>query len=318
VGQVTEFLPPPAGPLHGVETLQESVGGDAELVHGPGVLADEVESPEVDGVHSHPLGELVHLDLEREPGLNRPVAALGAAGRLVGVGSGRVEPVRRHRVRGAQELTGVVGRHQPEGGIGPAVQNDLGVYALELAARVAPRPVLHVERVPPPVGVKDLLTGVEDLHRSPGGHGELRHAELEVERLALAAEGATHQRLQNAYTGRVDLEDPGKLPVEIMRDLGGGPDGELSTCVRLLLLRPPVGLPQPYRTVGLDGSVRRPLEEVLALHHHVRAFHEILHLPELEADLLGDVSVPPLLSSVVDVRHGPVGFQALERVQKRV
>ena len=93
--------------------------------------------------------------------------------------------------------------------------------------------------------VEDLLTSVEDLHGPPCHHGELRYAELEIERLALAAECTAHQGLQNAHSSWIDLEDPGKLPVEVVRDLRGGPDRELPTWVRIPVPvhRPSVGLP---------------------------------------------------------------------------
>src|SRR5690606_22191177 len=76
VRQTAELVLPPAGPLDGVQTLEEAVGLDAQLVDRAGVRAEEVAAPELDRVEADGFGELVELDLEGEARLDGAVAAL--------------------------------------------------------------------------------------------------------------------------------------------------------------------------------------------------------------------------------------------------
>ncbi len=145
----------------------------------------------------------------------------------------------------------------------------------------------------------------EDLHGPPGDHGELGDAELEIEGLRLAAERASHGGLHHADPGHVHVQDPGQLPVQIVGDLGGRPHRQF-----------PAPLVLADGTVGLNGCVGRALEEVLALHDHVRGVHELVHGSELQLYSLGDVAVPPLLLRLVD--EGAVGrLQGLARIEVR-
>ena len=57
--------------------------------------------------------------------------------------------------------------------------------------------------------------------------------------------------------------------------------------------------------MGLDGSVGRSLEEVVALHHHFGLVHEAVHVPELQVDDLRDVAVVACLARLVNPR--PLG-----------
>ena len=164
-------------------------------------------------------------------------------------------------------------------------------------------PVPHVEGVAPSVGVEDLFPRVEDLDRAARHHGQFGDAELQVEGFGLAAEGAAHRGLNDPYPGRVDIQHPGQFAVQVVGDLRRRPHGEFA-----------VPLGEPDRAVGLDGRVRRPLEEVVALHHDVRVLQPGVHIAELELHGLGDVPVPPRLARLVDVRariggDGLVGIQ---------
>ncbi len=304
-GKSSELPGPAARALHGLQALQEAVRGDAQLVDRAGVGADEVAAAELDRVQVDALRELVDLHLEREPGLDRPVAPLRPARRLVGVHARRVEAVRGHRVRSAQQLTRVVRRDEAERRVRPPVEEDLGVHRRELALLRGARAVAHVEGVASPVRVEDLLARVEDLDRPPGDHRELRHAELEVERLALASEGAAHQRLEDPHLRLIQLQHPRQLAVQVVRHLGRGPDGE-----------PADAVPEADRAVRLDRRVRRALEEVLALDDDVRGLHQPVDVPELEVDLLRDVAVPPLPARLVHVRRPAVRLERLAGVQK--
>src|SRR5690606_30036032 len=79
VREAAELLLPPAGPLDRLQTLEEAVGLDPQLVDRAGVRAQEVAAPELDRVHPHRLGQLVELDLEGEARLHGPVSALRPA-----------------------------------------------------------------------------------------------------------------------------------------------------------------------------------------------------------------------------------------------
>ena len=60
-------------------------------------------------------------------------------------------------------------------------------------------------------------------------------------------------------------------------------------------------LGQANGTVGLDGCVRRALEEIVALDHHIGVVHGGLDIPELQLDDLGDVAVVAGLAGLVNV-----------------
>ena len=285
------LAPPAARLLHRVQALQEAVRGDAQPVDGAGVGADEVAAAQLDGVDGQRFGDAVELHLEGEAGLDRPVPALRSAGGLVGVGARGVEAVGRHPVRRREQLAGVVGGDQTEGCIGPAVQDDLGVDRGQEAFARGAGAVAHVEGVAAAVGVEDLLPRVEDLDGATRHLREPGDAELQVEGLGLAAEGAADRGLDDANPGRVDLQDAGQLAVEVVGDLRRRPHGE-----------PAVPLGQPDGAVGLDRGVGGALEEVVALDDDLRVLQPGVHIAELELHHLGDVPVPPRLARLVDVR----------------
>src|SRR5690606_12361020 len=99
VRQATELLLPPAGPLDGLQALEEAVGLDPQLVDRAGVRAEEVAAPELDRVEADGLGELVELDLEGEARLHGPVSALRPARGFIGVNPRGVEAITPENVR---------------------------------------------------------------------------------------------------------------------------------------------------------------------------------------------------------------------------
>ena len=204
-----------------------------------------------------------------------------------------MEAVRRHLVGRGEELARVVGRDQAEGGVGAPVHDDLGVHRGERPVSAGAGAVVHVEGVAAPVGVEDLFPRVEDLHRTAGDHGELGDAELQVEGLGLAAEGAADGRLHDPHRRRVQLQHPGQLPVQVVGHLGRGPHRHLAR-----------GLGQADGAVGLDRRMRGAFEEVVALHDHAARFrrlvHPGVHVAERQLHDLGDVPVPPFLAGLVD------------------
>ncbi len=316
-GQFAKAFLPSTRPLHGLETLHEAVRGHPQLVDRARVGADEVAPTKLDRVEADPLGQLVDLYLEGEAGLNRTMPALGAARWFVGVHAGRIEAVCRHLVGRAQQLARVVRRDQPEGGVGASVQEGLRVDRRQPTVRGRAGPVLHIEGVSSAVRVEDLLACVQDLDRSARDHGELRHAELEVERLALAAEGSAHQRLKHTHVRLVDAEDTSQLSVQIVRNLGRGPHRELARGLTTGPLEATSRLPQPDRAMRFDGGVGRALEEVLALDDDVGGVHRLVDLAELQVHLLGDVAVPALFFRRMHIGRRTVRFERLVGIEER-
>ena len=289
--QPPEPLPPAARLLHGVQALQEAVRGDAQLVHRARVAPHEVGAPELDGVLAEPLGQLVQLHLEGEARLHRAMAAFRAARRFVGVDARGVEAIRGHGVGSGEQLAGVVGGHQPERRVGAPVQHHLGVHRLQPPLRIGAGPVLHVEGMPAAMGVEHLFAGVENLYRATRHHGQAGDAEFEVEGLRLAAERPAHRGLNHADGGGIQPQNRGELAVQVMGHLGGGPHRQA-----------PALVVAADGAVRLDGRVGRPLEEVVALHDHLRGRHALVHLAEAEPHPLGDVPVPSLPAGLVDER----------------
>ena len=302
VGEAAVLPSPFAGALHGVQALQEAVRGDAQVVDGARVGADEVAPAQLDRVDLQGFGDAVELHLEGEAWLDRTVPALGPARRLVGVGARGVEAVGGHVVGRREELAGVVGRHQPEGGVRAAVHDDPGVHGGEHAVAGGARPVAHVEGVASAVGVEDLLAGVEDLDRPAGHHRQSGHAELEVEGLGLAAERAADGRLHDAHAGGVEFQDARQFAVQVVGDLRGRPHRESAVRLR-----------KPDGAVRLDGRVGGSLEEVVALDYKIRPLESVIHIAECEFDRLCDVAVPALFARLVDERA--IGGDRLVRIE---
>ena len=206
------------------------------------------------------------------------MAALGAAGRLVREDPGRVVAVRRELVGAGEELPGVVRRDEAERAVGAAVDEDARVHALHAALPVGGRPVGHLHRVAAPVRVEDLLAGPEHLHRAPRQGGQLRHAELEAEGVALAAEGPPERRLDDSDAVGLQVEHVREGPVDVVGDLRRGPEREQA-----------VRVDASHGTVGLDRRVGRAVEGVVALEDDLGSLEGAIDLAELQLDVLGDV-----------------------------
>ena len=228
-GQPTA-APPAAGGLDRVQALAQAGARHELAVDGLLAAAHGVAAAELDGVQLQSLGQLVEGALEGEAGLHRAVAALGAAAGLVGVDPAAAVAVAGEAHRAGQELAGVVGGDHAEGVVGPAVDEDVGVHRREPPVGVGGEGHLHGHGVPAPVGVEDLLAGVEDLHRPPGRPGQPGGAELQVEGLGLAAEGPAQSGLDDPNLRLGQLQHVGQGAVQVVRHLGGAPQGELAVC----------------------------------------------------------------------------------------
>ena len=243
---------------------------------GEGLVDDA--PPQVGGIEAELLGGLVELALQREARLGRAVAALGAAGRLVGEDARPLELVDRHLVGDGVDDAGVEGRGHPVGAVGAAVEPGLDVAAGDVALPGEPGLEPHQHRMPAAVDVEHLLAGEGDLHGPPGDLGELAGGDLVGEGVELAAEAAAHRRRDHPDVRGGHVEDLGEEPVDVVRRLGGRPERELA-------VRPELG----HRRVLLHGQVRVALEEEDVLPHQIGGGEGRLHVAELEGHVLVDV-----------------------------
>src|SRR5206468_12944736 len=98
-------------------------------------------------------GDLVEVDLEREPGLRGPVPALRPARRLVGEDTAALELVARDLVRHRLERARVEGRGHPVGAIRAAVQVRAEMDREDLTVPPDTGPDPHEDGVATAVGV---------------------------------------------------------------------------------------------------------------------------------------------------------------------
>ena len=75
-----------------------------------------------------------------------------------------------------------------------------------------------------PVAVETLLPSIEKFHRATRSKGQLRNAELEVERLTLSAEGAADRGLNNSDPIGGVVENLREFSVQVMRNLRRRPN----------------------------------------------------------------------------------------------
>ena len=256
------------------------------------MLADEVLAAQLDRVHADGFGELVELDLERETRLHAAMAALGAARGLVGVDARRIEAVRAERVRRGEQLARVVRGHETERRVRAAVQQQPAIHCFDPAVLRAAELVVHLHGVAAAVRIEDFFARVEQLDGLAGLHAQLGDDELEVERLALAAECAANGRLHHADARDIEVEHAGELALQVVRHLRRAPYRELAGRV----------VPAD-RTVRLDRRVRGALEEIIALDHDVARGECGIDVAERELHHLRDVAVVAWLAGLVDLRR---------------
>ena len=124
--------------------------------------------PELDGVHAQFFGDRIQLLLPGGAGGNPAVAALGPAGRLVGVDPPPVVLHVGQLVWAAQQASGVVDRRDPEAGIGAAVEMALVLQGQQGAVFFdAGGHAVH-ELVPGAAQHEDLLARIDELDRLSG------------------------------------------------------------------------------------------------------------------------------------------------------
>src|SRR6185312_15801490 len=133
------------------------------------------------------------LALEGVARLSRAVAALGATGGLVGVEPHAIELVARNLVGHGQQRAGIVDRGEAIAGVGAAVEEGLQVDGGNRAILLDAGFQNHLDGVAPAMAEERLLAAEGELDGAPVSPGEATRREVVGERLALAAEAATHR-----------------------------------------------------------------------------------------------------------------------------
>ena len=280
-------------------------GADPKAVHRHAVGLDDLLEAQLHRVQPQFLRDLIELNLHGEPGLRGAVAALGAAGRLVGEHPHTLELVGRQVVGHRLQRPGVVDGGQAVAAVAAAVQKGPEPHGLQRAVTLDPRAHPHLHRMASPVHVERLLAVERDLHRPAGDHGQLGHRDLVGERIALAPEAAAHRRGDDPDMPHGQVQDTGQGTMHVVRGLGRGPQGELA-----------VGGVGRQRAVLLHGQVRVALEEVRALEDLVGFLEAGVHLAELEGDGLLDVgaAVPRVDAMVLGCQRRLDGKDGIEHL----
>ena len=250
---------------HGRGLLQRLGRGDAVVDaaggRGVGKLAapDDVAPPELERVHSEPVGHQVHHELAGD-GLHLPRAAIGASAHRVGEHGGS-RPAHPGDPVGAGEhrhQVGAAGRHATER-VGPAVAEVVDLGTEDLARPVHRHHHLHsldARRV----GRDQVLPPVLDPLQGPAQIlcGE-QHSHLLASREHLLAERPAHVAHVDVHLMLADSEDAGRGEGQLVGALRRGPDVEPAS----------VELPVRHQSASLHGHVALPLLAECLGHHQV-------------------------------------------------
>ena len=304
-GQAPALLTPARGLDHPVDALAEPDGGHGQVIGRLGEGLGEITAPHVRGIETELLGRLVDLALHGKARLRRPVAALGAAGRLVGKDPRALELVDGHLVGHGLERARVEGRGDAVGAVGAAVEPGAEVHARDGAILGEAGLDPHEHRVAPTVDVEHFLAGQGELHRPPRELRELARGDLVGEGIELPPEAATDGGRHHPDVGGRHVEDLGEHAVNVVRRLGRGPQRELA-----------VRAPVRDRGVLLHGQMRVALEEEGILTDEVGGGEGRLHVAELEGDGLVDVGAVAVLvdAHVLVAQRLLDGHEGLERL----
>ena len=139
--------------------------------------------------------------------------------------------------------------------------------------------------------IKHFFARVQNLHRPSRLLREQRHAELEVERLGLAAECAADHWLHDADARDIEVEHARQLAMQVVRHLRGTPHRQHAG-----------GREVADGAVRLDGRVRGALEEIFAFDDDVGVGERRVDVTKLEMHVLRDVAVAAGLVTRVDLR----------------
>ena len=242
-----------------VEALGERAARDPETLRRDVSRAIRVPAPDLQAVQPEPLGEVVHLRLDGEGGLEVAVPPHRARVHVVRVDDRRVEPDARAAVEaGERGHHDVRGRRSP-GHVGAVVDQDPGVAGEQRP--VGPRRGAKREDARFARRARDeLLFAVEhDLHRPADVPGQERGDDVDRVEVEPPPEVSAHRRLDDADAVPGDAERLGKVLLVEERDLGHRPHREV-----------PARIPLGGRRHGAEARGGDVVQAVGSLDHDVR------------------------------------------------
>ena len=244
--------------------------------------------------------------LEREARLRRAVPALGAARRLVREGARALKVIARDIVGDGLERASVVRACDAVGAVGAAIEQRFEMHSGNGSIALHTRAHPHQRGVAPAMTVENLFACQRDFHWPARDHGKLRHRNLVIERIALAAKAPAVWRRNDANPRGRQLQHLGERAVDVMRRLRRGPERQLA-----------VGGPHRDGRVLFHRQVRIAFEEEQILPHEIGCRDAVLDVAELEVDQLVEIAA---IGVVVNLRLGmrDRGFGRVEGLERLV
>ncbi len=304
--QFAERVAPVGGARDPANALRQTDGADAQIVRCQRFgLLDDPEA-QLGRILDERLGNLVELNLLTEPALRRPMAALGAARRLVREDAAALKLIRGDVIRHRLQRAGVEGARDAVRAVRAAVEQRLHAHRRDRAVTFHAGLDAHQHRMAPAVAVEHLFARQADLHRAIEHQRGLRDDDFVVERIALAAEAAAVRRRDDADVRRRHRERLRERAVDVVRRLRARPQRQLA-----------IGIERGHGRVLLDRQMRVALVEERVVEHVVGRGECRVDVAELERHELVDV---PRVAVLVDARLGvrEAVVRARERAQRLV
>ena len=179
-----------------------------------------VSQPQRQRVDAQGLGQLVHLGLVGEADLHHAEASHGPARGVVGAHPPAVDGGVGHLVGAGGEEAGVGEDRGGGGGVGAAVQDDLGLDLHEVAVGGGVVAVAHPGRMAVHVAEERLLAVVEHLHGALGVQRQQAQVDLQGDVLA-GAERPAHAGEGEVNVGGCQAQGVGDLALVVVQPLGG-------------------------------------------------------------------------------------------------
>ncbi len=252
-------------------------------------------------------GDVLHVCLERELRLRRPVPAVGAGDGDVGVGDGAVVPlvgavVRREPAQAAHGLHRVAVRAVCAG-----VRDHLHVLRDEVALGVDTGPERDRLRVSRAAGPELLLAGQLQPDRAPRRDREVGDDVLD-QHLLLGAEPTADARLDDPDVLDLQPHQRSQHPAGVERHLG-----------RRAHDQPLVGVEPRDRDVRFDRHLLDLVDPERSLEHAIRGRERSVDVATMSAEPVDDVAIaiedPFRVGFVVD--HGGARLDRRELVEHR-
>src|ERR671910_318870 len=220
------------------------------LAGGQHVAGGEgVAQPQLDRIDAEARGEAVHLRLVTEAHLHGAESTHGTARRVVGADDGGVDQRVGHPVGAAGEASGVAHDRRRRRGVGPAVEQHLGLDLDQVAGPGGVVPEVQAGGVAVHVAEERLVAQVAHLHGVPGVQRQQAGVDLHAHVLAPAKGAADAAEVQPHLVVR-QAQARGDLVAVLVQPLGRDPQVDTALAVG-------------------NGEPRLGAEEGLVLHPHL-------------------------------------------------